>query len=165
LEEALLKLAHKDAYDLAEAMNPEYVQHKEFQLKFLRADRFVAKNAALRLARHFQAKLELFGRYKLTQDIVQDDLDEDDISALYSGFVQLLPMRDRAGRGVAVWFPNKTTQAMDCEAKVLIARGVGCIFGQCLLSFALGEKDVAIYCFLISFYFLSLCISYVACFM
>jgi hypothetical protein len=118
LEEALLKLTHKDAYDLAEEMNREYVQRKEFRLKFLRADHFVAKNAALRLARHFQAKLDLFGRYKLAQDIVQDDLDEDDMDALYGGSNQMLPMRDRAGRAVAVWFPSQQAQSKDCEAKV-----------------------------------------------
>jgi hypothetical protein len=113
-----LKLADKDAYDLAEAMNPEYVRSKEFLLKFLRADHFVAKNAALRLARHFQAKLDLFGRYKLAQDIVQDDLDEDDMAVLYDGSNQMMPMRDRAGRAVAVWFPSQQAQSMDCEAKV-----------------------------------------------
>jgi hypothetical protein len=122
LEEALLKLAKKDAYDLAEAMDPEYVQNKEFRLRFLRADQFVAKNAALRLARHFQAKLDLFGRSTLARDIVQDDLDEDTMAVLYAGSHQILPMRDRAGRTVSVYFPSQKTQSMECEAKVGITK-------------------------------------------
>jgi hypothetical protein len=120
LEKALLKLAQKDAYDLAESMDPEYVQRKEFRLRFLRADHFVAKNAALRMARHFQAKLDLFGRCKLAQDIVQDDLNEDDMAVLYAGSHQILPMRDRAGRVVTVYFPSQKTQSMECDAKVRI---------------------------------------------
>jgi hypothetical protein len=167
LEKALLELAHKDAYDLAEAMNPEYVQRKEFRLKFLRAEYFVAKNAALRLARFFQAKLDLFGRYKLAQDIVQDDLDEDDMAVLYGGGNQSLPIRDRAGRAVAVWFPSQKTQSMDCKAKVRMYyyryAVCFCLDCQCHLIIALEEhvlhpiyydsmiSIVAIYCFLISF--------------
>ena len=93
-------------------MDRDYVQDRDFRLKFLRADLFNATEAALRLARHFQAKLELFGRSKLVKDIVQDDLDEEDMAALYAGFTQLLPVRDRAGRAVSLWFPHQSQRQL-----------------------------------------------------
>ena len=110
LEVELRNLKSKEAYELAKLMDREYVEDRDFRLKFLWADRFNATEAALRLARHFQAKLDLFGRSKLVKDIVQDDLDEDDMEALYAGFTQVLPVRDSAGRAVSLWFPhqNKT---------------------------------------------------------
>jgi hypothetical protein len=118
LEKELDQLTKKDAYQVARSINPEYVLNVEFQLKFLRADRFDAKKAALRLARHFQAKLELFGEGKLAQDISQDDLDQDDMEALYSGYSQSLPLRDRAGRLVWVMFTNLKQENFKEEAKV-----------------------------------------------
>lgn len=93
------------AYGVAKEMNPEYVTNRDFQLKFLRADRFDAKAAALRLARHFEVKLELFGKETLGRDIVQDDLDEESLEILHAGKIQKLPDRDRAGRAVFVGFP------------------------------------------------------------
>ena len=49
------------AYDLAMSANPTYVKNKEFRLMFLRAERGDANKAAVRMVRHFQYKLELFG--------------------------------------------------------------------------------------------------------
>jgi hypothetical protein len=118
LGQELDHMTKKDAYEVARSINPVYVLNVEFQLKFLRAERFDAKKAALRLARHFQAKLDLFGEGKLAQDITQDDLDQDDMEALYSGCSQSLPLRDRAGRLVWVWFTNLKQQRFKGEAKV-----------------------------------------------
>jgi hypothetical protein len=118
LEAELRCIANKGAYETALSMNPEYVQHPDFRLMFLRADRFDAKQAALRLARHFQAKLDLFGRDKLAKDIVQDDLDIDDMEALYSGFTQHLPFRDRAGRVVWIYFATAQQQSLKVKSKV-----------------------------------------------
>ena len=118
LEVELQLWTSKEAYEAKKSMNPDYVSDKKFQLKFLRADRFDAKQAALRLVRHFQAKLELFGKSKLVKDIVQDDLDRDDMEALYSGFSQMLPVRDRAGRLVWVWIVHPEHNCLKEEAKV-----------------------------------------------
>jgi hypothetical protein len=118
IEVELQKLKSKEAYESAKLMDREYVQDRDFRLKFLRADRFNVKEAALRLARYFQAKLELFGLSKLVKDIVQDDLDEDDMEALYSGFTQNLPVRDRAGRAVTIWFPHHKHRRIKTKAKV-----------------------------------------------
>jgi hypothetical protein len=118
LEVELRNLKSKEAYESAKLMDQEYVQDRDFRLKFLRADRFNAREAALRLARHFQAKLQLFGRSKLVKDIVQDDLDEEDMEALYAGFAQQLPVRDRAGRNVIFWVPHRQHRLIKTKAKV-----------------------------------------------
>jgi hypothetical protein len=115
LELQKLQLQQKYAYEAAKSMNPSYVQNPEFQLKFLRADLFDAPKAAFRLARHFQNKLELFGRDKLARDIQQDDLDKETIDALYSGYAQTLPLRDRAGRLVHIWFHHPANHAITAK--------------------------------------------------
>lgn len=121
LDDALQQLRHKQtisSYETALAIDPSYVKDPDFCVKFLRADRFDASAAALRIARHFEAKLELFGLSKLCQDIVQDDLDEDDMDALYSGTNQSLAVRDRAGRLVSVWVPSPSHRKLDTVARV-----------------------------------------------
>lgn len=97
------------AYELAYSLSPDYVSNRAFRLSFLRADLFDPAQAAQRFARHWQAKLELFGPEALVQSITQDEhLTPDSIEALYSGLSQYLPLRDRAGRLVVVSFyhPN-----------------------------------------------------------
>lgn len=103
LDAELQKLKGKEAYDLALKMNPEYVTNKSFRLRFLRSTLFDAKAAADKMSRHFRMKLDLFGKDKLTKDITQDDLEKEELELLHSGFQRFLPVRDAAGRGVAVW--------------------------------------------------------------
>ena len=107
-QEELDRLENVPAYDLAVLTDAEYVKKEEFRLRFLRVERFDCSKAALRFVRHFQLKLGLFGSNLLTRDIHQDDLDQDTLRALYSGFSQFLPLRDRLGRLVHVQFvqPN-----------------------------------------------------------
>ena len=77
-----------------------------FRLKFLRTDLFDVPSAAKRLVRHFQVKLEVFGLDKImVKDITQDNLEDGDIKNFYSGYVQVLPLRDRSGRCVNFWLP------------------------------------------------------------
>lgn len=114
----LKTLQNKDAYEMARFMNPKYVEDPKFRLRFLRTDLFDAKKAALRFVRHFQAKLELFGRDKLARDIVQDDLSEEDMDTLYSCFLQVLPTRDQGGRRVTMAFPYAKNRAFSSESKV-----------------------------------------------
>lgn len=118
LELQKLQLEQKDAYEAAKSMNPTYVENPEFRLKFLRADLFDARKAASRLARHFEAKLELFGRDKLARDIQQDDLDKETIDALYSGYTQTMPLRDRAGRLVNIWFPHPVNYSITAKVSI-----------------------------------------------
>mmetsp|Transcript_15982 Transcript_15982/g.39154 ORF Transcript_15982/g.39154 Transcript_15982/m.39154 type:complete len:466 (-) Transcript_15982:284-1681(-) len=91
------------AYILAESMNPSFVKNRDFRLMFLRTDNFNVKKAALRMVRHFQVKLDLFGKERLASNITQDDLDGDTFDGVYNGHVQVLPTRDHMGRTVYVF--------------------------------------------------------------
>jgi hypothetical protein len=106
LESLTRNLPNRDAYNEARIRDARYVENRDFRLKFLRAERFDAKKAATRLVRHFQVKLDLFGKELLVKDITQEDLDQGDLQNLYSGHMQNLPLRDRAGRHINFWIPR-----------------------------------------------------------
>ncbi|CAJ1965021.1 unnamed protein product [Cylindrotheca closterium] len=91
-------LRDKKAYNIAERLDPEYVRDQEFCLAFLRCEKFDCQKAALRIVRHFQMKLDLFGEDKLAKDITQDDLDMDDMDALYSAAGRFLDAHDSGRR-------------------------------------------------------------------
>lgn len=94
------------AFLQAKQQDEDYVRNRNLLLLFLRAEFFNVHAAALRLVRHFQVKLELFGPAKLTTDITQDDLDPETMDTLYSGLTQVLPSRDRSGRCICVYNAN-----------------------------------------------------------
>ncbi len=89
-----------EAYKVAREINPEYVKHPLFTTGFLRAEDYHTENAARRIFTYLRIKLELFGRDKLTRDILLDDLGEDGRAYLESGALQILPKRDTSGRRV-----------------------------------------------------------------
>jgi hypothetical protein len=95
----------KGAYLQALEQNPGYVHDDEFLLMFLRADRFNVRASALRCVSFFEHKLLLFGSDKLGRDITIDDLSEDDMACLESGYAQMLSGRDRAGRAIFCLMP------------------------------------------------------------
>jgi hypothetical protein len=103
----------KLAYEMALIIDPDYVTNTTFRLMFLRADLFDPYKAALRLARHFEIKLDLFGKELLCRDITQDDLDEGTLECLYSGWIQELPLRDTAGRVVSVLFGGRSHHSVE----------------------------------------------------
>lgn len=101
MDQNVRKIRRKQAYDRAKYTNEAYVTDRSFRLMFLRADRFDANLSAQRLVRHFEVKRELFGDGEvLGRDIFLSDLDDDDMRALESGFIQLLPSRDSSGRSI-----------------------------------------------------------------
>jgi hypothetical protein len=108
----------KDAYSIAESMDPSYVHSPTFRLQFLRGDRFNSCSAATRFVKHFELKKDLFGDSKLVKDITQDDLGQDDIMALYNGYVQWLPIKDPSGRTVSILFPGQCVKEFSVETKV-----------------------------------------------
>ena len=91
------------AYRQALDKNASYVKHPLFRICFLRAEHYNARKAAARLLRHLTEKLELFGPDKLTRDIVLDDLGRDARTCLEIGTLQILPVRDNAGRRVVFY--------------------------------------------------------------
>mmetsp|Transcript_31304 Transcript_31304/g.75322 ORF Transcript_31304/g.75322 Transcript_31304/m.75322 type:complete len:286 (-) Transcript_31304:1422-2279(-) len=105
MEQEINRIEIRDAYNMAESMKPEYVHDPVLRLKFLRGERFSARPAAQKFVNHFEIKQQLFGASKLVKDIEQDDLSEEDLAALYSGYVQWLPMKDSSKRTVSIMFP------------------------------------------------------------
>lgn len=101
MEKWICKIRKKKAYDRAKYMNEGYVNNQDFRLMFLRADTFDAKLSAQRMVRHFEVKQHLFGHGEvLGREVQLADLSDADVRALESGFVQVLPSRDSAGRTV-----------------------------------------------------------------
>lgn len=100
LWEQMHSLEEKPAWELAVQMNKEYTMSQKRGMAFLRSVDGKPKQAAKRLARHFQVKLDLFGAEKLVKDIELSDFDEYDMDALYSGGFQVLASKDRAGRPI-----------------------------------------------------------------
>ena len=125
LELALAGIQEKQSYEKALKIDEAYVHNTDFRLKFLRAERFDAKAAALRLVRFFEVKSDLFGDELLCKDLVQDDLDEATLRELYSGFAQIMPVRDRAGRAVCLMFPGQYSAPRE--------PGIGLAKVRCLL--------------------------------
>jgi hypothetical protein len=102
LEVEINKIKKRGAYEKALFLDPEYVHNRDFRIKFLRADRFDAKQAAKRMVNHFDCKLELFGYERLARDITFEDLREEDRQDLLQGGYWALKNHDRAGRRIVL---------------------------------------------------------------
>ena len=119
LESEICKLEdnQRSAYEMAKEVNPGYICGRSFRLKFLRAERFVPKNAVTRLVGFLEVKLKFFGPKPLARELLLSDLNQDDMVVVQSGFFSIVPLRDRAGRALLVivsFFRPEVTQ----EAKV-----------------------------------------------
>ena len=92
------------AYTKANFLAPTRTsKNDKFLIMFLRAKSYDPKLAAHCVVQHFEYKLRLFGIKKSTQtSITYDDLNEDDIHALQSGYSLVLPGKDASGRLVCV---------------------------------------------------------------
>ncbi|CAJ1968357.1 unnamed protein product [Cylindrotheca closterium] len=121
MEQEINQEPRKDAYNLAKSMKPEYVQDPVLRLKFLRGERFSARPAAQKLVRHFELKLYLFGASKLVKDIEQDDLSNEDMVALYSGYVQWSRVKDSSKRTVSIMFPLISSQQVPVMSRMRVS--------------------------------------------
>ena len=117
LELELLRIVDKKAYYMAKATSPGYVCDREFRLMFLRADYFNPKDAARRLVNHFDTKLELFGEELLGRDIRLSDLTDLEVESLRTGYYQLLPQRDSAGRPILFFAPGSNKVPIKCRCR------------------------------------------------
>jgi hypothetical protein len=105
LEHCLHKIPDKDAYEHALYLSEPYVRDVKFRKMFLRAHAFQSQAAAECMVKHFHIKRELFGTERLARDLYLTDLNEEDMSALETGFQQRLAIRDRADRTVFCILP------------------------------------------------------------
>ena len=98
MEMEIDKIGDKLGYVQAMILSEEFVTKRETRIKFLRAESFNAKKAAVRIVRYFQCRLELFGLDNLVRDIGIDDMDDKTKVGIESGILQVLPNRDSRGR-------------------------------------------------------------------
>lgn len=110
-----------NALDLALEKFPNYVNDRAFQLKFLRADKFDVFAAAARMCRHFEIKLEVFGEECLGREITMDDLDEDDMAAFKTGYIQVLQDRDYGHRPVLFYYKAVSSECYKRRENILRA--------------------------------------------
>jgi len=88
-------------YETAERIDPNYVHAREFRIMFLRGNRYDTKAAAERMLKFFVVKQKLFGTERLTKDITIEDLDEDDLACLRTGWLQFTG-KDKSGRAIVL---------------------------------------------------------------
>ena len=95
----------KQAYLMACEQNYHYVM--SLRIMFLRSEVYNVSHAAIRMCAFFQFKLDLFGSDGdiLGRDILWSDLNHTDIACLETGYMQILPGRDRSGR--SLFFVNR----------------------------------------------------------
>ena len=87
-------------YQVAEAMNANYVNYRAFRIKFLRANIYDVKKAVNQMMKFLQYKEQYFGRGKLCKEIDLSDLTKEDRSFMKTGPFIVSKNRDRAGRAV-----------------------------------------------------------------
>lgn len=120
METCINKIRQKSSYNKAKYLDEKgLATDPAFRLMFLRCDRFDSKLAAQRIVRHFEIKEKLFGDGEiLARDVRLSDLSEEDMKALESGFVQIMPYRDAAGRSIFHIAPRYRPVEMSCETHV-----------------------------------------------
>jgi hypothetical protein len=102
LDMELNMLSHKPSYEKAMRFSSRYVHSVEFKLRFLRAEVFDPKSAAVRLEKYLSYTMEHFGEEALKRPINLNDLDKEEHDILKAGNFQILPCRDRSGRRIAM---------------------------------------------------------------
>jgi hypothetical protein len=129
LSQELSTLNHtpKSGYHRAVQQNPDYVDQE--RLKFLRADNFDTSAAAVRMMKHFQDKLELFGPDVLGRNILLSDLNADDLESLRAGGIQFLLAQDHATRGV-IFTRNLNYQYKDRNNMVRLEKKRGALVSK-----------------------------------
>ncbi|CAJ1965533.1 unnamed protein product [Cylindrotheca closterium] len=106
LERHLTNIKSDSVYEMAESMDPVFVNARAFRAMFLRANDYDAKASSDQMLRFFESKQQLFGSDKLVKDITIDDFDEDDMARLKTSLVQLAA-RDRSGRQTLFHFGGR----------------------------------------------------------
>ena len=103
-----LPASQKQAYLMAVGQDMEYVM--SLRTMFLRSEVYNVPFAASRLCAFLEFKLTLFGVEKLARDILWSDLNQTDIDCLRTGYMQLLPGRDRSGRSILFFNRGNSTE-------------------------------------------------------
>mmetsp|Transcript_17311 Transcript_17311/g.43203 ORF Transcript_17311/g.43203 Transcript_17311/m.43203 type:complete len:567 (-) Transcript_17311:62-1762(-) len=77
-----------------------YLNTTELRIMFLRCERFDCKKASRRLCLFADLMNEVYGDFALQRHVRLSDLDDEEVAIVKSGWSQILPGRDRAGRRI-----------------------------------------------------------------
>ena len=105
MRQSLLYLPGPDrsAYEKALFLCPSLATDDAFWLRFLRAERYDPREAAIKFCAHWDQKLELFPRELLPCRITMDDMTEDDLDCFRTGSFHPLPIKDQTGRAMMLF--------------------------------------------------------------
>ena len=110
--------AHAPLYYVLQ-QSPNYVKDVNFLKMFLRSVKWDVDRAMNKLQLFFVEKQRLFGQESLGRDItLEQDFTEDDMRALSTGYSQLLPGRDNAGRAIWLSISNKREEIANLKCIV-----------------------------------------------
>ena len=118
-----------------------YVNRPSFRLRFLRSENFDAQKAAIRLMKFLNLVLEVFGAYALSRPIKLSDFKRSELKALQTGWLQVLPFRDRSGRRLFIW----TTIGMQFDPKLRVRQIV--VSCQYCLQMPLSFSQLSSFCY------------------
>ena len=99
----------QNIYAMAQQQDRSYVEDRSLRLRFLRATKFHVHEAALRLLKLLNLKVDIFGKDYMCEDIsIHDDncFTEKDRECIQSGLMQILGVKDNSGRTVFTWFTS-----------------------------------------------------------
>ena len=102
-------------YTIALNQNRSYVEDPSFRLKFLRANTFDVRKSVDHMMSFLSQKALYFGEEKVAQDITVEDMNDEEIAVMRSGFFQILKDRDQSGRVILY---NATVPRVPFERKV-----------------------------------------------
>lgn len=117
MREALTNIARrpKKALNRAFFLQPDLAADDAFHLIFLRAERFDPFNAATKMCRYFEHKLELWGEEKLVKRITLEDLGEKEVQHMNQGSVQTAVVNSKGVRAF-IFIPNANEDISDWKA-------------------------------------------------
>lgn len=125
-----------------------YVNDVGFKMKFLRCKLFNVEEAARLLVDYLELVQELYGDVCLSRPIRLDDVQssKEERAAFRSGYIQLLPFGDRAGRRIAMI----TTDALDYSSFIRVRTLHYLIEASCDMMYT--DTDATLTIFLAVFY-------------
>lgn len=94
------KVRSKDAYDKAVQKGSRYVMDNEFRLKFLRANYFDVRKAAMNFVKYLDFLDKYYGEEALMRPLYFSDLGTGELELLRAGHMNLFSQRDRSGRRI-----------------------------------------------------------------
>ena len=100
MQQGIESISPKNAFAKAEMNGSQYVQDREFRLKFLRANDFDVGKAAKKFVNYLDLLDKYYGVDALMRPLFFSDLREPELDLLRAGHMQLLGTRDRSGRRV-----------------------------------------------------------------